>query len=261
MSHPPIRLAAIATAAALGCLALGSLGCRTVRPPVTTTDERFQPLYERSEVRSQLQRARRQHERAAGVERGVAHAAVELWEALEVLYAAPPDAAVDARQREADLIRHYLRAVEAASRKAESPDETSDPTEVGATVEVTFQQYFDALARAEAEGRYAEAITVAETLLEELEASGEPLLMTTRLRLGVGLWHLALGEYDEARAAFDAVQELRSEGDDLAERARLLVEELDLLQTLPPGDDRDALARGWALLETGNPEGAGALAR
>lgn len=260
MSHHPIRLAVAVAAVVLGCQVSLTTGCRTARPPVTTT-ESFQPMYDRAEVHNQLQRSRRISEREGGVEQRVAHAAVQLWEALEALYAAPPEVAVEAREREADVISRYLRAVEAASRAVEAVDPAADPPLAGIPVEVSFRHYLDALARAEADGRYDDAIAVAQTLLDEIEESGEPLLQTTRLRLWIGLWHLALGEYGEARAAFGAVQELRAEGDDLAERARLLVEELDLLQTLPPGAERDDLARGWALLETGDLDRAGALAR
>ncbi len=263
MSHRRTRAAA--AAAALAGVVVLTAGCRTVRPPEGTVHH--EPLYDRGEVRGELQRARRIAELAEGVERAVADAGVELWESFEALYAAPPQDPAAAREREAAIVSRYLRAVEAAARErpGEDPDPRpgEDPAEGKTVVELQFEHYYRAVSRAQAEGRFTEAIAAAEALLDDIEAArGEGAAPSgTQLRLWIGLWQLATGDYAGARSSFEEVQALRDEGAELAERARLLVEELDLLQTLPPGPDRDDLARGWAMVEIGDLELAGALAR
>jgi len=258
MSRPP-RIVLV-TLLLAGLLA-GGTGCRTLRPDPAVT-ERFVPLYDKGEVRSQLQRARRIEERTEGVEQAVARAAVTLWKALEALYAAPPEAPADARAREAAIVSAYLRQVEAASRAAEVVEPDPPGTDPPRTeVELMFVDYYNAAMTAQEEGRFGDALTVVESLNEEMEGAGIPMLRASSLMLRTGLFHLALGQYDEARAAFARVQELREEGNEQAERARLLQEEIDLLLTLPAGRERDDLAVGWALLELGEMDRAGDLAR
>jgi tetratricopeptide (TPR) repeat protein len=110
-------------------------------------------------------------------------------------------------------------------------------------------------------GRYVEAVATAEALLERIPSDDAHTALTAYTRYRLGLWQLALGEYELAQEALRSVQPAQQLAADMADRARLMGEQIDLLTTLTEGPERDRLAHGWVLLEMGDIAGAGAAGR
>lgn len=229
-------------------------GC-PIRQPVTTTAGQYEPMFADSEIQQHLDRARRDAEAAEGAQQRLARAAVELWESLEVLAGDENLAVQVGRSREAQAFGDYLRKVVRTSRTL--------PGDVGAAppldVTVEFEDFTSTVEDAARDQRFGEAIFAAEAVLAELEAVESDTSPRAELRFRLGLWHLAEGRYDQAVEVFQAVEADVARAEELGRRARVMREEIDLLQTLPASNLRDALARGWALLEEGAVDDAANL--
>jgi len=231
-------------------------GCRTVHA-VDPAPGVYEPLFDRPQVQDNLRKARKEADQAEGVARDLAMAAVDLWVALDELVHQLPLPEELGRAREAQAVTEYLRRVGRAARTAPPDRPLVFPAPV---IELEVADYLETARGAAAEGRYDEALVAADSLLTHLDEGGDGPL-AVELRYQTGLWRLALGDYDGARAAFSAVTETPGRMAAVGDRARLMNEEIDLLLMLPETPARDGLARGWALLETGAVADAGAIAR
>lgn len=239
----------------LAALLMGLAGCRTLQPPDTTVD-RYEPLFDTGAIRAGLAQARRDATDAQGSRRLLAAHAEDLWEQLAGLQHQQELSGAEGRDREAAILRAYLAAVSRAL--AALPD---DEESVPVPVRVTFDAVLGAAETAAAEGRYEEAVAAAEALIERLPADDAHTAMTAYARYRLGMWQLALGQYALAREAFESVQPAQDLAAEMADRARLMSEQIDLITTLPEGPDRDELAHGWVLLEMGDIEAAAAAGR
>ncbi len=239
----------------LVALLTGLAGCRPVQPPDTTRDQ-YEPLFEPADVRRGLAQARRDAEDAEGARQILAAHAEDLWEQLAQLQQEGDLTGAEGREREAAVLRAYLAAVSRALAGLTVGEE-----EPPIPVSVTFDSVLGAAEAAAAEGRYAEAIAAAEALLERIPPDDAHAAMTAYARYRLGMWQLALGQYELAQEAFASVQPAQDLAAEMADRARLMREQIDLLTTLPDGPDRDELAHGWVLLEMGDIEGAASAGR
>ena len=235
------------------CLVL--MGCPG-RQPVTPTAGQYEPMFASAEVQQQLDRARRDAEAAEGAQLRLARAAVELWESLAALTRDASLAAQAGRSKEAQAFEDYLRKVVRTSRTL--PD---DAGEAAAPLDVTveFEDFTGAVEDAARDQRFEEAIFAAEAVLAQLEGVESDHGPLAELQFRLGLWHLAEGRYDLASEVFKGVEANVAQAEELAQRARVMREEIDLLQTLPASNLRDTLARGWALLEEGAVDDAANL--
>lgn len=235
------------------CLVL--MGCPG-RQPVTPTAGQYEPMFASAEVQQQLDRARRDAESAEGAQLRLARAAVELWESLAALTRDASLAAQAGRSKEAQAFEDYLRKVVRTSRTL--PD---DAGEAAAPLDVTveFEDFTGAVEDAARDQRFEEAIFAAEAVLAQLEGVESDHGPLAELQFRLGLWHLAEGRYDLASEVFKGVEANVAQAEELAQRARVMREEIDLLQTLPASNLRDTLARGWALLEEGAVDDAANL--
>ncbi len=259
---PRCRIRAGSAALLVATLLIAGLstGCRTLHA-TDTTPGIYEPLFEREQVRTNLAAARGEAAQYDGVQRSLARAAVDLWSALDVLYGQLPLPEEMGRAREAAALADYLRRVGRAARSAppERPLEFHPPA-VELHVELGVEDFVATAEEAAAAGRYEDAIIAAEGLLDDLEPDAEGGSLAAELRYRSGLWHLAQGRFEDARASFSAVLETPTRMANVTDRARLMSEEIDLLLMLPETPQREQLARGWALLETGDEAGAAAIA-
>jgi tetratricopeptide (TPR) repeat protein len=245
-SSPVILLAALLCSLA---------GCRPVQPPDTTRDL-YEPLFAASDVRSGLTAARRDAGASEGVRQALAAHAEELWVQLAALQQQHDLSGAEGREREASILRAYLAAVSRALAVLPEAE-----VEAQAPLRVTYDAVLAAAdAHADA-GRYVEAVATAEALLERIPSDDAHTALTAYTRYRLGLWQLALGEYELAQEALRSVQPAQQLAADMADRARLMGEQIDLLTTLTEGPERDRLAHGWVLLEMGDIAGAGAAGR
>ncbi len=240
----------------LGLVLVAVAGCRTVHP-VDTTARAYEPLFERDEVRSRVGEAQRQLATEEGLEREVARLTATFWSDLSSLQRQPLSDE-EGRRAEATILAQLLAGLDALALPA--PEREGADAEA-TQVTVTLQGLLDAAEEAAAGGRYELAVGVAEAVLDRLPAERHGAALTSYLCYRIGMWQLAAGRFDAARESFAcsnrAVQRLLDE----SEQARLMSEQLDLLAMLPPGPERDELARGWALLEMGDAAGAADIGR
>ena len=237
------HLAALVLLASL----VGATGCRTMHARQPTPGV-YQPLFDPGQIRENLADSRREAEEADGVARHLAMASVDLWRALDELNRQLPLPEELGRAREAAALAEYLHRVGRAVRSGPP----LQPVEVRAPPVVLRMTDFTETATAAAgAGRYDEAIAAAEVLLDEARGTGEDGDLIDELRFRVGVWHMAAGRLAEARRAFGDVEAAQARTEEMAEGARLMIEEIDLLLTLPDGPIRGWLAEGWALLEAG----------
>ena len=225
-------------------------GCRPVQP-VDTTRDAYEPLFDPSDVRAGLAAARRTAEDGDGTRQLLASHAQTLWEQLATLQHQDDLTGREGREREAALLRAYLAAV---SRALAGLSATEVPDPIGVTV--SYEAILGTAEEAAAEGRFEEAAAAAEALLERLPAGDAHTALIAYTRYRLGLWQLALGEYDLAREAFQAVEPAQQRTAEMAERARLMGEQIDLLTTLAESPHRDQLAHGWVMLEMGDVDAA-----
>jgi len=237
------------------CIALlWASGCRHVRP-VDPVDATYEPLLDRAAVRSGLADSRSAGESGDALRERITELTADLYAALSELHRSGPLPREEGRAREAEILREYLTAVRRELKKADT-----GATPAVENVTVTIEELFGSAERAAAAGRYEVAIAEAEALLERLPDDGAYASLVAHLRYSVGLWHLAKGQYADARSAFGSLQPSQELAAELADQCHLMAEQIDLLLTLPPGPQRDRLALGWALLEMGDEDGARAAA-
>jgi len=227
--------------------AFGLVGCRHVRP-IDPAEPDYEPLLDRAAVRSGLAGTARVD--GDGLRQRLAALTAELYTELAELHRRAPLTRAEGRALESEIIGEYLAAVH-----RELLADAQDPP-VHENVTVTVEGMLGTAERAAAAGRFEEAIGQAEALLERLPADRAHASLTAHMRYSVGLWHLARGEFAEAKQAFGTLQPSQTLAEELAEQCRLMAEQIDLLLTLPPGTQRDRVALGWALLEMGDEEGA-----
>ena len=236
-----------------GCILIALVcvgGCRHVRP-VDPVEANYEPLLDRAVIRAGMAESARVGEPGEGLRRRLAAATVDLYTDLAELQRGASLTAADGRAREAQILREYLDAVQ---RALEEVGAEATPTVENVTVSV--EGLLGSAERAAASGRYEEAIGEAEALLERLPDDGAYASLVAHVRYSIGLWYLANGEYESARAAFGCLQPSQALAAELADQCHLMAEQIDLLLTLPPGPLRDRVALGWALLELGDEEGA-----
>lgn len=230
-------------------------GCRPVQPPDTTRDL-YEPLFAPADVRSGLSAAHRDAGSSDEVRQALAAHAEDLWEQLAALQHQRDLTGAEGRAREAAILRAYLAAVSHALTGLPEVE-----VEEHAPVRVTYDAVLAAAEADAAEGRYGEAVAATEALLERVPAGDAHAALTAFARYRLGLWQLAMGEYDLAQDALQSVQPAQQLAADMTDRARLMGEQIDLLTTLPEGPQRDRLARGWVLLELGDIAAAAAAGR
>lgn len=242
-------------------IVLGAVGCRPVHPIDPTAP--YEPMLERQQVRAARAAAEREVEESDGLRQQLASLAMELYGRLDALYGRSHSMTPgETRAEESAIFSDYLGEVDRVARAAvEEPPEPADVSDHADPVKVTVEGLLESAERCAAEGRYAEAITTVEDILERLPLDPSHAPLVTHLNHRMGLWYLASGDFERARTSFESVGPARELLVELVEEAHLMAEQIDLLLLLPVGAERDRLARGWAILEMGDIDGALALGR